>query len=282
MSIRFPLYQTVLFLIFPFLTSAQERKEATAVESPPLVFVITGESNSGGIGKNSDASPGEMASHPSVQIMNLTSGNFEFEDLKPGVNNLRDHHRLENFYTDHHGLELGLAKAVEAGKFPGHRKVYLIKTGQGGSRISQWSETDSSGFWKKFVQRIEAGKRQLPKNSQWVVWMSLGINDGNDAAPIETWRKEMRAHLARIKSQLPGAVVVMTQFQSMGYPDINRAIAEIAAEDPDVVAVDSTGTTLRDKYHWDYEGLKTMANRMVDAGNRQLAASSGSTRKSNR
>lgn len=198
--------------------------------------------------------------------MNLVDGKFGFEDMQLGVNNLRDHYRLEKYYETYHGLELGLANAVDADAFPDRKPVYLIKTGHGGSRVAQWSEGNATGFWEKFVERIDAAKRQLPADPQWVVWLSLGINDAIDGAPIEPWKKDVQAHLAKIKKRLPGAVIVMTQFQSMkAYPETDQALAEIAEEDASVVAVDSTGTTLRDKNHWDYAGLKTMAERMVKA-----------------
>lgn len=267
----------------PPTSFAQTAAAASAPSSRrPLVFVITGESNSGGIGKNADASPMELAPRPRVQIMNLTDGRFGFEGLQLGVNNLRDHHRLEEYYDTHHGLENGLANAVEANAFPKHKNVYLIKTGQGGSRISQWTENHSSGFWKKFVQRIDAAKRQLPDNPRWVVWFSLGINDAIDRAPVDRWKQDVRAHLKRIQTQLPGAVIVMTQFQSMGYAEINDAIAEIAKTEPSAVAMDSTGASLRDKNHWDYAGLKTVAGRMVKATQSQIKASSAAPQSSTR
>src|SRR5689334_9823752 len=57
----------------------------------PLVFVFAGESNSGGIALNSDATETELAPRSSVQIMNLYSGTFAFETLDIGFNNLVDH-----------------------------------------------------------------------------------------------------------------------------------------------------------------------------------------------
>lgn len=42
----------------------------------PLVFVITGESNSGGVGKNAKATAEEMKPRSCVQIMNLTDGKW--------------------------------------------------------------------------------------------------------------------------------------------------------------------------------------------------------------
>jgi len=59
-----------------------------------------------------------MAPRTSVQIMNLTSGEFGFEDLQLGVNNLRDHFRFnETHYAYWHGFENKLANAVGANAF---------------------------------------------------------------------------------------------------------------------------------------------------------------------
>lgn len=232
-----------------------------------LVFVLTGESNSGGIGLNSAATPAELAARPYVQIMNLTSGPFGFEPLHLGVNNLRDHAGLESYYDTCHGFENALANAVDAGVFANHSQVNLIKTGQGGSTIAQWAVGASSGYWTKFLQRINAGKVQVPSDRQWVVWFSLGINDAIAGTPVGEWKTNTVAHLNKIKVELPGAIIVMTQFQSMtegvsmtGY---NQAIAEIAASEANVFAVASTGADLRDTYHWSYAGLKTVGERMA-------------------
>lgn len=245
----------------PALPAAAEHPQPTA--RPPLVFVITGESNSGGIGLNSQATPTERKPRRSVQIMNLTNGKFTFEDLQLGVNNLRDHAGLEAYYDTCHGLENELANAVESHAFPGYEQVYLIKTGQGGSTIAQWSSAAREGYWDQFLARIEAAKRQLPADARWIVWFSLGINDGIAGTPVATWQKETRAHLQRLKAELPKAVIVMTQFQSMGYPEINAAIAAIADEEENVFVVDSSGAELTDANHWSYAGLKTVAHRMI-------------------
>jgi hypothetical protein len=233
------------------------------VTRPPLVFVITGESNSGGIGSNAQATPAERKARPSVQIMNLTNGRFNFEPLHLGVNNLRAHLGLQKYYDTCHGFENQLANAVETNAFPGDMQVYLIKTGHGGSRIAQWGGQAPGGYWDKFLKRTEAGKRQLPANARWMVWFSLGINDSIARTPVTTWKKKTLAHLKRIKAQLPNVVIVMTQFQSMGYPQINAAIAAIAAEEKDVFVVDSKGAALSDKNHWSYKGLKTVTKRMI-------------------
>ncbi len=232
-----------------------------------LVFVFNGESNSGGIGLNADATPAELAARASVRIMNLTSGLFGFESLQVGVNNLRDHAGLQDYYDTCHGFENALANAVEAGVFTNHSQVSLIKTGQGGSVISEWTVGAPSGYWAKFLQRINAGKEQLPAERQWVVWFSLGINDAIAGTPVGEWKTNTVAHLDKIKTELPGAIIVMTQFQSMtggvSMTAFNQAIAEITAAEANVFVVDSTGAALRDTYHWSYAGLKTVGSLMA-------------------
>jgi hypothetical protein len=238
---------------------------ATPSAISTLAFVITGESNSGGIGPNSDATVGELSPHHAVQITNLTSGQFLYEDLHIGVNNLRDHTGLESYFNTSHGFELELANKVEANAFPDNPLVYLTKTGHGGSQVAQWNVGGT--YWTKFLQRINAAKTQLPSNKQWVVWLSLGINDSIAGTPTSTWKTAMIAHINKIKVELPGAIIVMTEFQSMpagsGYPAYNAVIDQIAASEANVFTVDSTGAGTDGANHWLYQGLKTITDRLV-------------------
>lgn len=238
---------------------------ATPSAIDTLAFVITGESNSGGIGLNSDATAGEVASRSAVQIMNLTSGLFGFENLDIGTNNLRDHDGLSGYYDTSHGFELQLANSTEAHTFPDNEQVYLVKTGHGGSQVSQWGVGQT--YWTKFLQRTAAAKTQLDPDRKWVVWMSLGINDAISGTALTTWKSAMVAHINKIKNDLPGAIVIMTQFQSMtsqsGYATYNAIMSDIAYEEANVYVVDSTGAALRDTNHWSYAGLKTVTSSMV-------------------
>jgi hypothetical protein len=240
--------------------------EKTATPAPlgTLSFVFTGESNSGGIANNYQASAAEQAPRASVQIMNLASGTFQFENLDVGTNNLLDHHGLEAYFGATHGFELSLANEVEAGTFPGINQVYLVKTGQGGSKLSGWNVGEY--YWNKFLQRINAAKTQLPASRQWVVWYGLGLNDFIQNTPVETFRTQTIAHLAKIKAELPGTIIVVTEYQASGAFSYNQVIREIAASDPDVFLVNtnSTGAPLvTDFYHYDYQAFKTVGNRMA-------------------
>lgn len=237
---------------------------------PPLVFVFAGESNSGGLARDADATADELAARPAVQIMDLYSGAFGFEPLDIGFNNLVDHEGISTNPAfvptpPHgslvHGMELGLANAVEDGAFPGRPMVYLIKTGHGGSRIAQW---DTGGvYWTKFLQRIAAARAVLPADARWIVWYSQGINDAVAGVPIATWKTATTAHLAKLEAELPGCQIIFTEFQSMpangGYPALNAAIRELVAADPATLAsVDTTGAAAQDGNHWSYAGYRAV------------------------
>ncbi|MFN8766130.1 MAG: sialate O-acetylesterase [Pirellulaceae bacterium] len=236
---------------------------AVAEEKRPLVFVITGESNSGGVGLNSDATPAERQPRSSVVILDLEAEGMPLVPMQLGKNNLRKHVGLENYYDKYHGLENGLANAVEGGVLRDRSSVYLVKTGHGGSTIAQWQPDAPTGYWRQFVERTEAVKRQLDRDAEWVVWMSLGINDAIAGTDPDLWQRHVGEHLARIQNQLPGARVVMTEFQSMGYPETNLRIRRLADELQGVESVETTGVPLSDANHWGYEGLKQVADRML-------------------
>lgn len=232
--------------------------------TPSLIFVFTGESNSGGMAPNKNATSSELAPIPQVQILNNLT--FKLEDLNIGTNNNIDHWGLA--CCDTHGFELQLANSVKANAFAKNPQVYLVKTGQGLSTLSAWNVGGS--FWTKFLQRINATKALISTPRQWVVWYSLGINDYVSGTSPNTFKTLTIAHLNKIKAELPGAIIIMTQFQSMGniYTD---TLAQIASTEPNVYVVGSTGAALDSSaYHWTYNGYKTMASRMVTITNKAL------------
>jgi hypothetical protein len=229
----------------------------------PLVFVITGESNSGGVGLNSEATPRELQPRRSVLIADLEADGMPLVPMQLGKNNLRRHVGLENYYDKYHGLENGLANATEEGILRDRSPVYLVKTGHGGSTIAQWHPDAPNGYWRQLVERTDAVKNQLDRDVEWVVWMSLGINDAIAGTDPDRWQQGVAEHLVRIQKQLPGARVVMTEFQSMGYSETNRRIRRLADDLPRVESVETTGVPLSDANHWGYQGLKEVAQRML-------------------
>jgi hypothetical protein len=235
---------------------------ATPSELSDLAFVFTGESNSGGLGFNTGLSAAELAPRPAVQIMNLTSGTFQFEDLDVGTNNLREHDGFSYFYDYAHGLEVPLAHAVETGALPGYSQVPLIKTGQGGSTVASWNSNGT--YWGKFLQRINAAKTQLPAETQWVVFYELGLNDKvHTHTPLAEFEAQTIQHLEKLKAELPGALILIAGFESTAESTYTNVLKRIAAADASLMMIDSTGAAMYDAYHWNYLGVKLMGERMV-------------------
>jgi len=134
---------------------AAARADGPAGDRPPtLLVVITGESNAGGYALNSEATPEELAPRPAVQI--LDNDALVFRPLAIGTNNLLGHAGLRP--TETHGFELELANRAE--RWPADRQpVYLVKTGQGGSRIADWAP--DGAYFRTFRTRVAAARRLL-------------------------------------------------------------------------------------------------------------------------
>lgn len=234
-------------------------------ESKPLLIIINGESNSGGYALNLEASNEEIGVRNSVKILNNTS--LIFEDLNIGVNNLLGHSGLSNGVT--HGFELELANRADVNISGLYNQVHLIKTGQGGSQISQWNIGGS--YMNTFYSRIDTAKTLINfDNYNIVVLFSLGINDAISGTNINTWKANVTTHFQTIRNKIGRDVpIIMTEFQGMGsggtqYSNYNTAIQELASTIENVYSINVTGAGLRDSNHWNYSGMKFVAGKLLD------------------
>lgn len=227
----------------------------------PLI-IINGESNSGGIGLNSDLAASELLSRSSVQILNNNTLNFE--PLLIGSNNLIGHVGLESYASNSHGWEAGLANAVEAGLFKGFNQVFLVKTGQGGSVIDQWAI--NGAFFSSYISRVQAAKQlilNMGKTPIPYIWYTQGINDRIAGTNGTTWKTKTIEHFKNLRRYIGYAPVIAPLFMS-GQDPYNTYLSEIQATEKYFFTIDSTGSGLRDGNHWNAQGLKLLASRMVD------------------
>ena len=223
------------------------------------VIVATGESNSGGFARNTSASGAELASRSVVQMWHPTADTFQ--DLDVGTNNNVDHDGLD---STTHGWELQLANDVASGA-ESQDPVYYIQTGQGGSVISDWDVADP--YWVEWLDRIGKAKTYFTNNSitpEWVVWMSFGINDQIAGTNVSTWKTSTIAWIDRIKAELSGAKILMSELTVKSALDpYIAAIREISDDEDDVILVAAEGLSERDQHHWNYAGMKTLSTRFL-------------------
>lgn len=254
------------------LRSPLDYSVSAAPSGIPL-FIFAGESNSGGYAPNTDATAPELASRSEVQILNTTT--LLFQNLDIGTTNNMDHAGIG---STTHGIELELANAVAAGRFS-QSTIRIVQTGQGGSNIQDWLVGSPTGFWTKWLARVNAAKAIYTSNG-WTmapyVFYSQGINDfagnntfGGAGATTDpaTWKTRTIAHLAKMRTELGATtLIVFTKFKST-YATFNAKIDEIVAADPYCRAIEAAddGTIWQaDGAHYSYTGYKNVAQLFID------------------
>jgi hypothetical protein len=217
----------------------------------PILFVINGESNSGGYALNSQASPHELQPRSSVRILNNATL-ASFDDLEIGVNNLVGHDRLTNGPT--HGFELELANRADSSTDRYGAPCYLVKTGQGGSLIAEW--TVKGAYFTTFSKRVKAARKLLQDQPhRTIVLFSLGINDAIAGTDVGTWQRAVVEHFVNLRREVgTDTPIIMTRFMRR-YAPFNTAIEEICREVPNTYSVNTLDASLRDDNHWDYGGM---------------------------
>lgn len=236
------------------------------------VIIFNGESNSGGHAQNSLATAHELAPRPCIQIFD-NAGLTSFQDLDIGTNNLIDHDMFTPpIPSERHGWELGLANSVEAGEWF-DSTVYLVKTGQGGSKIADWNV--SGAYWQKFLTRTRAALSLLRSQGKVPViylWYTLGINDMGAGTPMATWQSGVQAYFKRVREELGYIPIFAVEFMpGVGMESWNSALHTMAVDDHMLQIIDSVGAStippgqFAEIYHWDYSGMKTLASRLGSA-----------------
>lgn len=235
----------------------------------PLI-IIFGESNASGVGSNTFALAGELDENPLVQIMQQSGS---FANLNIGANN----NITET--TGKHGLELELQNLIAA-YFAG-RVVYTVKAGSGGSAIAQWG-IGGSRYDTLITRTRNAINRlnELGKIPVICVWYSQGINDGVAGTDEDTWYTLTLELLNNFRGQFGFCPVLMTQLigDRVTYPQLDAIDDKIFAlardksnyiyriptpQSPEGSA--STDSLQSGGVHWEYVGLKAIAQRMVRA-----------------
>lgn len=141
------------------------------------------------------------------------------------------------------------------------------RPGRAGSIISEWGVNGT--YYRKFQSRMRAALSLLRKAGKVpliYMWYTLGLNDANAGTPEPTWLAGIQELHARMRSEFGYFPIFMPHFMpgANGYA-FNDSIDDYAAADNMLFAVDSTGCTLVDGLHWDYSGMKLLAQRLTTA-----------------
>jgi hypothetical protein len=236
------------------------------------LFVIIGESNASGRGLNTSATSDELAIQQNVKILNNTT--LQFENMQIGVNNNLGELSGVADPLSYHGIELELANKARTGSAFHSSIIYVVKAGQGGSKITDWN--DGGKYWNAAKQRMTAALTLLKSQGMIpvvYVFYSQGLNDAGASTDVTAWKTKTISHFTKIRSILGYVPIVMTRFMtSTNWDTYNKAIYEICKSDGfsfPIYTRDATldGTT---NIHWSYAGLKTVADRFIDICTKQI------------
>lgn len=235
-----------------------KHRPAPGVSTVQCILLI-GESNAGGYALNTELSAGELAPRAAVQILNNTS--LEFEDLDIPTNNLMGHDGLTGLPT--HGFEAGFANDAEVGLW-GATPIYLVKAGQGASRLSMWEDADA--YWLTAMERIDAAEDEfttLGVTPKWSILISIGINDALFGTTAGDYETALRDYIDRLRDRLGDVPVALTLLMP-DYAAYNVKQSLVASDTPRVFTLPMTNYSTRDSNHWDAAGFKLGATDFVN------------------
>lgn len=243
------------------------------------LFLFFGESNSGGLGLNSDLSAAELLARPLVQILDNTTPANGFDSLDIGTNNLLGHTGLtgvsdgagSTYELTRHGWESDLANSAERGEW-GSSAVYLVKTGAGGSVLSQWNT--GGAYFTTLTTRITSAVNALKAAGYEVDvfgMCSIGINDHIATLTANDYKTALLDYIARVRAIVAGLTGVPSMPITFTLLPADRAtynvkLYEIAAADPLFFLIDTATAPLQvDGNHWTSGGMKIIGERMLTA-----------------
>lgn len=234
---------------------------------PPVVYraiVAVGESNSGGMGANASLPAPLLAATSRVKILNVTTSVFENMDI--GTNNNLDHDGLD---PTTHGWEAGFLNYLDNNIQT--EPIYYVQTGQGGAQLANFA--NGGTWWTKIQTRINTAKAkfvELGISPTWEIWITIGINDFLDGAPITpaVYKANMMTLISEVRTMIGQGNVRVSAAEFMqpvkdAYPTYITQFDALATDVANLRIVDTTGLTLQNDYHWDSAGYVALGELMA-------------------
>jgi hypothetical protein len=258
-----------IFKIMFFLHTRQPDPPTPPRGRENILLVFIGESNSGGYAENDSATSDELSENALVQIWDNkvytspTTGTA-FLNLKisnPNSNNLIGHNGFEAYVGVTHGWELELGNKAKTDYF--NRNIYLVKCGQGGSKVTNW--VDEVDYNLKMVQRATGTRHYLDslKVPYTIhVCFSFGINDAIAYTDSTVFYTKTIQFLTNIRANFGDVQIYWTHIFTR-YAIYDRQFTRISNIYPWFHPIVTAGLPVRvDGNHWTYYSMKKIADIM--------------------
>ena len=232
---------------------------STKTQTIKVVYTI-GESNSGGEALNSSASANEIDTDRSILKWDNLANNKVYP-LDIGFNQNLGHTGFTDALS--HGIELQMQNRKDKlGPVS-----FLVKCGHGGSVIAEWGV--EGAYWQAFLTR-SAGLNALLTNYGIIpenyVFISFGINDAIAGTNTSSWYTDTLEWINRIITELSPVKLGITKFteNTTAKADINIQIGNLVTTVTDLELIDGSSYSMIDTNHWDYAGMKNLADDFCD------------------
>lgn len=272
---------------FESFSDADRTIQKISIAENPILIIMLGESNSGGLARNAEAPSNQLGIRSNVNILNNNTLQVETLNIGSTGNNLLGHTGIPDVTSSAwngacgppHGWELGIANKFDMNAFGGNT-LYILKAGQGGSTIGDWNIGGS--YWNTFVNRYNTIRAQIQGNPTIYIWYELGINDCIYSTNINTWRSGLVDHFENVRDTIGvSAPIFMTKLPDVGTAGspvggisaFNNVIDGLSAfvplfywvkTDDAALLSDQVLVTSGDINHWNYYGMKKISYRMAD------------------
>lgn len=230
----------------------------------PLLIVLFGESNSGGIAPNSSATAYELAPRK-VKILNNST--LQFEALDISANNLIGHIGLEAYASNSHGMENEIANKFDANYWNNLYDIYIVKAGAGGSKVAEWQS--GGQYYQTFKTRLNTAINLLFQNEPINVkfMLTLGINDKLAGTSTTNYKNGLKNLIKNIKADFNFRIwLKLMTFEFVTSSAANcytTQINEVAKETLMNTFDTQYCTVLNDGNHLDYFGMKLATTKFL-------------------
>jgi len=220
-------------------------------KAPVLIF-IAGEANATGGGYNDSLQLSEIGLRNSTQYFDTTAMIFS---------------TLNQVAGGRSGFENGIANCADSGKF-GPGPVHVLRAGLSGTTIRNWQNLTASPAWTNFTRFADSAVKIMTNQygvppAIYLMW-SQGVNDSTGGELPDIWRDSTKSFLKQIRNRYGKMPILITELPA-AYDVFNAQIYTLPAQVEQLYVIPArlSKITWGEYRHWDVDGLREIASRMV-------------------
>jgi hypothetical protein len=238
------------------------------------VFIMAGQSNMVGLGKNAELTAAQAAPVPNVTIYYNAS-------IHPNTNTLKWMPLGPGFgaSNDHFGPELGFGQKLHA-LYP-NRQIAIIKVAEGGTGLSDRWAAGVGDLYQLLINEVTAQLAVLAQTGRpqlaGFLWMQ-GENDASQQSTADAYQGHLAEFIWAVRQNLGVAILPFTAgliSPAGGWPfvDIVRTATALVAQgigQVDVVETNDLPTHADDRYHYTTASNLMLGQRFADAAAKMM------------